>query len=251
MDAALVSGIVFGCVVCGAVLGMVLNIKLPDHHLDGDSKDVVKLVMGLIATMAALVLSLLIASAKTTYDTQETEIQHLAANIVQLDRILVHYGPETEDARALLRQTVAIVIQRIWPKAGTANLEPLPARGGADAFYDQIQDLSPKTNPQRYLQSQALQITEGLAETRLLMLEQLDSSLSLPFLLILVFWLAILFLGFGLFARLNVTVMTALLVGALSVSGALFLILELNQPYRGVMQISGFPLHNALTQISR
>src|SRR3982751_6391569 len=138
MDAALVSGIVFGCVLAGAVLGLVLHVKLPDHHLDGDSKDVVKLVMGLIATMAALVLGLLIASAKNSYDTQQTEMQHLAANIVQLDRILVHYGPETEDARGLLRQNVATVIQRIWPEAGTANLEPLPARGGADAFYDQI-----------------------------------------------------------------------------------------------------------------
>src|SRR3954454_9582032 len=146
MDAALVSGIVFGCVLAGAVLGLVLHVKLPDHHLDSDSKDVVKLGMGRIATMAALVLRLRIASAKSAYDTQETEMQHLAANIVQLDRILVHYGPETEDARTLLRQNVAAVNQRIWPAAGTANLELLPARGAADAFYDHIRELSPKTD---------------------------------------------------------------------------------------------------------
>ena len=105
-----ISMILFACVFAGALLGIYLRTALPEHHLSTESKDVVKLGMGLIATMAALVLSLLIASTKGSYDTQRSELRQLSANIMLLDRVLAHYGPETKDSRDLLRHAVVRVL---------------------------------------------------------------------------------------------------------------------------------------------
>lgn len=253
VSAVAVAFVVFFCCFAAALVGMVLHKKLPDHHLDGDSKDVVKLVMGLIATTAALVLGLLIASAKNSYDTQATELQQLSATLVQLDRTLMLYGPETRAARDSLKQTVAVALQRVWPADGdqAGSLEPSLTRGQADAFYVTLQDLSPKTDAQRHAQNSAMQLAASLAQTRILMFEQLGGSVSWPLLTVLVFWLSVLFLGFGLFARFHVTITVALILGALSVGSAIFLILELSQPYAGLMRISDTPLRNALAQMDR
>ena len=245
--------IVLTCVFGGAVIGMMLRIKVPDHHLDGDSKDVVKLVMGLIGTMSALVLGLLIASAKGTYDTQSDYVAELSADILELDRNLLHYGPESKETREMLRQSVIEVIARIWPKdsADTANLKAAVAKTPTDAFYDSVQNLSPQTDAQQYAKGQALQIYAGAVRTRLLMYARRGGSISLPFLVVLVSWLVLLFVGFGLLTRINGTVITALLVGALSVAGAIFLVLELDKPYDGLMQISSAPMQSALARMNR
>src|SRR5258707_15332996 len=107
-----VGAIVLVCVFGGAMLGMVIHTLLPEHHLNSESKDVIKLGMGLIATMSALVLALLTNSAKGSYDTQRNEITQLSANILLLDRVLAHYGPETKEARALLAQTAGNMLDR-------------------------------------------------------------------------------------------------------------------------------------------
>lgn len=253
MTALSIAFVVFLCCFGAALAGMFLHRNLPNHHLDGDSKDVVKLVMGLIATTAALVLGLLIASAKNSYDTQTTELQQVSATIVQLDRTLALYGPETREARESLKRTVTVALQRVWPADGSqpANLEPSLTRDQADAFYGRLQDLSPKTEGQRHAQSVALQLGASLAQTRILMFEQLGGSVSWPLLIILVFWLSVLFLGFGLFARFHITITVTLIVGALSVASAIFLILELSQPYQGLMRISDTSLRSALAQMDR
>lgn len=253
MSSLLVALIVFGCAFGGAIAGIVLHGKLPEHHQDGESKDVVKLVMGLIATIAALVLGLLIASAHGSFDTQESEVQHLGVDIVQLDRVLAHYGSDATEARDLLRQVVAAELKRIWPnnRGETANVKPPRAREAGEDLYDQIVNLSPKTDAQRFDQSRALQLLTVMGETRRLLYEQAGGSLSWPFLVILVSWVVALFVGFGLLTRYNATVLTALFVGALSVAGAIFLILEMNRPYSGLMQISSAPIRHAMDAISQ
>lgn len=232
---------------------MTLHVKLPDHHLDSESKDVVKLVMGLIATMAALVLSLLIASASSSYQAQENELQSLSANVILLDRLLTFYGPDAREPRHLLHQGMADLHDRVWSAdgAGGADLDPRTTQSIANAFVAGLQSLSPSTDSQHALKSQALQLSQSLGQTRLLMFEQSGSSISWPFLTVLVFWICMLFLGFGLFARFNATVTVALFIGAVSVAGAIFLILELNEPYRGFMRVSDAPLRDALAQIDR
>ncbi|MBV8589615.1 MAG: hypothetical protein JO212_06065 [Acetobacteraceae bacterium] len=197
MRSLTIAAIVFGCAFGGALLGIVLHAKLPEHHLDSDSKDVVKLVMGLIATMAALVLSLLIASAKSSYDTQASDLNVIAAKVVQLDRLLGFYGPEAKDSRAMLRQAALATYQRVWSPSGVqiAHFDPSRMRGQAETLYGSIQNLSPNTDAQRFIQEKALQLGADIQQTRLLMLQELGGSVAWPFLAVLIFWIAVLFTG--------------------------------------------------------
>src|SRR2546425_3142984 len=155
--------IVFACVFGGALVGALVRKILPDHHLSSDSKDVIKLGMGLIGTMAALVLSLLISSAKGSYDIRSSEVAQLSANVMLLDRVLAHYGPEAREARDLLRRSVARVIDQTWPERGAGPSHPMPT-AGAEAFYNAIQALSPQNGAQRSLQAQALTIGTSLGQ---------------------------------------------------------------------------------------
>src|SRR5436305_5345146 len=192
MSSFAIASIVFGCSFGAALIGMVLHVKLPDHHLDGDSRDVVKLVMGLIATMAALVLSLLIASANSSYDRQSSELKTLSTNILLLDRTLTFYGTGAKEARDGLRD--AIVQTRIWSREGVRpeNLDSTATQKSVNANIEQLLSLSPKTDAERMMQSRAVQETESIAKSRLLKFEQLGGVISWPFLTILVFWICVL-----------------------------------------------------------
>ena len=253
MSSFAIAAVVLGGSFGAALVGMVLHVKLPDRHLDSDSRDVVKLVMGLIATMSALVLSLLIASASTSYDRQSNELKTLSANIILLDRTLESYGPGAKDVRDRLRDVVRQTHDRIWSPDGVRPeaLNSMETRNAAKANIEQLHSLSPTTDVQRMMQSRAIQQSDGITQARLLMFEQLGGSIPVPFLTVLVFWICMLFLGFGLFSSPNPTITVALLVGALSVACAIFLILEMNDPYRGLMRISDEPLRNAMVQIDQ
>lgn len=245
----LTATLVLCCVFGGTLLGMSLRAALPDAHLSSDSRDVVKLGMGLIATMSALVLSLLVASAKGSYDVRRNEITQLAAGVIITDRVLAHYGPESNHARDLLRLAVGHILERVWSEESTAAPPGQPASTADEGLYDEIQALSPESAEQRSLQAQALKTVVDLGQTRWLLFAQSGSSIPVPFLVVLVFWLTILFGSFGMLAPRNPTVLAVLFVSALSVSGALYLVLELDQPFQGLIQISSAPLHNALAQL--
>jgi hypothetical protein len=246
-----ISSIVLLLLFGGALLGMFLRGVVPEHHMSADSKDVVKLGMGLVATMAALVLSLLISSAKGSYDAQSNELADVSAKIILLDRTLSYYGPETHQARELLRNSVARSLDRIWSK--TPKLEdPLDTPdSAANPIYEMVQSLEPKDNKQRSNQAQALSILASLAQTRWLMYEQRTTSISVPLLVILVSWLGTLFVSFGLFAPRNGTTLTSLFISALSVSAAILLIMELYSPYKGLIQVSSTPLRIALAHLGQ
>lgn len=248
-----IASIALICSFGAALVGMVLHVKLPDRHLDAESRDVVKLVMGLIATMAALVLSLLIASASTSYDRQSSELKAFSSDIILLDRALEFYGTDAKEMRDRLRDDIRRTHDVIWSPEGARPeyLDSKEIRNSVKAFAERLQNLSPKTDTERTMQSQAMQAMQSIERSRLLMFEQLGGSIAWPFLAVLVFWVSVLFLGFGLFARFNATVTVALLVGALSVAGAIFLILELSEPYHGLMRISDEPLRNAMAQIDQ
>jgi hypothetical protein len=253
MSSLVIAALVFAFTFGGAIVGIFLHVRLPEHHRNDNSKEVIKLVMGLIATVSALVLGLLISTAKSSYDAQQAEVQQLGIHLFQLDRILMRFGPDATEARELLRRIVATDIARSWPAQSgvTATLEPIQAQKAAEELFERVASLPAKTDAQRVDQNRALQLLVSLWETHRILDEQAGGSLSWPFLVVLVFWLTALFVGFGLFTRFNATVTAALLVGALSVAGAVFLILEMNQPYRGIMQISSTPIRNALTQMVR
>jgi hypothetical protein len=245
MSPVTTSLIVFACIFGGALLGIAIRARLPKEHLSPDTKDVVKLGIGLIATMSALVLGLLIASAKGSFDAQRNEVVQMSANVIFLDRVLAHYGPETKEVRALLGRAVTTAIDRLWPADGTGVRE-LDTSGGVENLYEKIQELSPKTELQRTSQAQALKIFTDIGQTRLLLFSQRGSSIPTPFLVILVFWLSAIFVSFTLFARANMVVTVSLFVCALSFSCAIFLVLELDKPFTGLMGISSATLRSAL-----
>ncbi len=250
MSSIAISLFVFACVFGGALVGIFVHSLLPNEHLDSDSKDAVRLAMGIVATNVALVLGLLIASAKGFYDTQSSEVTQLAADIVLLDKILAHYGPDTKEIRALLHSSVAYMVEATWGREGAGNPHFGISRT-SEALFDKIQGLSPQNDNQRFLQSQAASVAIKLGQTRSLMNAQKTSSVPMPLLAVLVFWLTLLFVSFGLFVRANVTVVSSLFASALALSGAIFLIFEMYHPYAGLIQVSSAPLQAALAQIGQ
>jgi hypothetical protein len=214
---------------------------------------VVRLGTGLIATIAALVLGLLIASAKSSYDTQSTQVKTLTANIILLDQELAQYGPQAREARDLLRRALGPLVDRLWQENATkaGRGAAFETTAAADAAFSKILELSPQTEAQRALKARAVQLTTDVAQTRLALFVQSDNSIPMPFLVVLVFWLTIIFASFSLFSRLNPTLIAMLSVFALSASGAIYLILEMGQPFSGLMQISSAPLRNALAPLGQ
>ena len=249
MNSIVILFIAFAGVFGATLLGMFLRAVLPEQHLSADSKDAVRLGIGVIATMAALVLGLLVTSAKSFFDSQSSELTQLSANVILLDRVLAHYGPETKEARDSLRAAVGRTLDLMLHQH-QQHSQMEPGAGGGDILYDKIQALSPQNEAQRTLQAQASSMAIDLGKLRWLMIEQESSSASLPLLVLLVLWLAIVFASFGLFAPPNATVISTLFICALSVSGAIYFIIETYTPFQGLMQISSAPLRNALAHLS-
>ena len=251
MNSLIVGLIAFVFIFGGARLGIFLRGIMPENHLSDDSKDSVKLGMGLVATMCALVLGLLIASAKTYYDTQNAELTEMSAKVVLLDRLLAHYGPETNDCRAFLRSVVERSIDRLWQAGGPPGSHLDPAAVSSEALSEKTLALLPKDDRQHFIQSQAVSIEISLSQMRWLMFEQSSTQVPKPLVVVLVSWLTIIFMGWGIFAPRNATVVATWFVSALSVSGAIFLILEMYTPYAGLILVSSDPLRAALAHLGQ
>ena len=246
-----ISLVAFAVIFGGSIAGMLLRGVMPKHHLSHESTEVIKLGMGMIATMAALVLGLLVASAKSSFDAQSTELTQASANILMLDQLLAHYGPETKASRESLQRIVVHVLDAIWSENGLGSA-PLGAPAtGKEGLYEQIQGLTPQNDLQRSLQSQSLNLTMNLSQTRWLLFEQGTTSVSKPLVIVMVFWLAVIFISWGIYAPPNTTIVVTMLIAALSISSAIFLILEMYTPYQGLIQISSAPLRVALAQLGQ
>jgi hypothetical protein len=228
------------------MLGTWLRGVLPQHHLDAETKDLIKLGVALIGTMAAMLLGLLVASAKSAYDARRSELTQMAADTILVDRVLAHYGPETGEARGLLKASVVGMLDRIW-----GNKDEGAPQIQNEILFDKLQEQVPQNDSQRAIKSQVESMAFNLGQMRWLLFEQSGSSISTPFLVVVVFWLSTLFVSFGLFAPRNATAFFTLFISAVSVAGALFLILELDHPFSGLIQISSAPLRNALSVLGR
>ena len=250
MNSALTATLLLACLVGVVLLGRTVRRYLPDHHLSGDSKDAVKLAMGLVATMTALLLGLLVSSAKGTFDTQRSEVIQMAAKVTFLGRVLSAYGPEATDARAQLHDVVADGIRRMWPDAKGVRPEASLNTSAGDAVHAAIQRLTPHDDTQRSLKAQAASLAMDLGQLRMLLLAQMVPSIPRPLLIAVVGWLTIIFLSFSLLAPPNATTTLSLIAAAVSVAGAVFLIMELDQPLGGFIRISSEPMIKALSQLA-
>ena len=251
MSPLAISTIVFTCVFTIALAGMFINARLPEHHLSKESTDVVKLTMGLIATLAALVLGLLTSSAKSTFDLSNTEIQQAAASSIQLDRALANYGPETKLIREQFKQIITARLHATWPDndAPQINLDTPERLKVVEAVWGGIGRLSPQTDAQSECKARAQQIGRELMAMRWLVFAQAKSPLPMPFMIVLAFWLCILFGGFGVLAPRNATVIASIFLCALAVSGSIFLVLEMSDPLGGLIKVSSAPLQYAISEL--
>jgi hypothetical protein len=249
MSALALSCLIFVLTVAGILLGTSLRRALPKHHLSKDSQDVVRLGVGLIATLAALLLGLLIAAAKSSFDTQSTQVTQITADIILLDNLLAQYGPGSRPIRQQMRSVIGPFTDQIWREKQASSAAPFEGNASAEQVYLAIQALTPQNDLQRSLQARAAQISNDLAQTRFLLFAESGNVIPAPFLAILVFWLVVIFASFSLFSALNATVFTCLSLFALSASCAIFLILELSQPFSGLMTISSAPLRYALAPL--
>jgi hypothetical protein len=246
-----VSVISFGFMFGGSLLGMALRAALPNDHLKDDSRDVMKLATGMIGTMAALVLGLLVASGKGSYDAQSAELTQISANIVLLDRMLAVYGPDANTARETLRKSANGVLERTFGQSvdGSSRLDPgVPP---SNNIYVQIQSLPVSTDLQRSIQSHALNVALNLGQTRYLMYEQATTPVSKVLLGTLICWLTITFVIWGALGKANPTLIGTLLVSAFSAATAIMLILELYSPYEGLIRVSDAPLRAALAHLGQ
>src|ERR1700760_2574246 len=228
MNAMAIAAVVFAAIAAAGLAGLVIGRRLPEHHLDKASRDAVWLVAGFLATLSALVLGLLISSAKANFDEHSGQLHRISADVVELDRVLARYGEGAREAREGLRAALIDTLDqfsannRVIGKSLVQPVRDIRLLG----FHDRIQMLAPQTEGQRAAQSRALQLTDSIAALRVLLTQDPGGSIPSPFLLVVVFWLTAMFGAFGLYAPANATVIVALLTGAISAAGAVFLILE-------------------------
>lgn len=254
MNSIVVAAIVFASAFGGALIGMLLQRMLPEKYLQQETKEIVRLGTGLIATMAALVLGLLVSAAKSSFDGETNSFRELALNVVLLDRTLAQFGDEAQPAREQLKRTTAQIIESLWPEdrgteAGTIGDDKITQEG--TALLDALRKITPHDEGQQTLKSGAMQLSTELARDRWRLSQTTEGSLPRPFLVVLAFWLAVLFGSFGLFSPRNALTMAALLVCAASVACAVFLIVDLDQPFDGLVKVPSTSLRDALSKLGR
>jgi hypothetical protein len=257
MNATLIGLTVAACVFAGGLGGLFLHSLLPEGHRNKETQDVVRLGTGMLSVLASLVLGLLIATAKQSYDRMDQELRSYAANLLLLNETLRDYGDGAATPRQLLREHTIKVLHDIWPAVGFGRdgapikFEDRVASILLEHVREAIRAMMPIDAGQKWLQDQALQISSSLLQQRLLLIEQEGTSVQPVILVILVSWISFIFASFGLNAPRNATVIGAFLVCSLAIGGAVFLVLEMDSPLRGVMKISSGPMEKALTEMRR
>jgi len=240
--------LVFG----SALLGRLVRRKLPGSHLDAQTEAVVKLSMGVVGTLTALVLGLLVATANSSFTASTQEVTSIAANVIQLDHLMRQYGPEADGARDLLRRYTAMKVQDLFPDSATQpNLDNPQTVSLFEELQNRLSKLEAHSANQRWVQSEAQRLTTAIVGSRWLLVERDASGIPVPLLMLVVFWLCVLFMSFGLFAPPNMTVTVVLFLCALAVAGAVQMTLDLSRPFVGTVRLSGQPMRDALDVVNR
>jgi hypothetical protein len=242
------------CILAGLFFGLFLGRTLPESHLNDHSKDTIKMASGMIATLSALVLGLLVASAKNSFDTIGNADTVTGANVILLDRVLAQYGPETKPAREELRHSVQAEVDSIWPRGKPAaddDAEALEKAGDLEPVQQSLNALNPTTDEQHATLQQARQILGELVQERWQLIEESKTEVPTALYVVLLSWLTILFISIGLFAPRNNTVLIALVLCIISFATAIFLFDEMASPLDGMIKVSGAPMQKALDHLGR
>ena len=234
--------------ICG---GLYLRYRLPESDLTGDSKDVIRLATALIGTMAAVVVALLFASTRSSYEATNSHVARLTAGVVELDQLLREFGgTESPDLRGALRTVLASMVAAIWRDDAPVTGQLLRPMTQEDTVLYKLRQLDPKTPVQTAIKTRALAVSSDIEQTRLTLLAQPPDTLSRPFIAVLVLWLCFIFASFSMSAKANPTLVTVLLICGFTAATAIYLILELGQPFDGLLQLSNRALKQALLPLS-
>jgi hypothetical protein len=250
MNSLAVASGVLGLLFTSALVGMAIRSVLSEQYRDTETREVVRVAMGLIATLSALVLGLVVATAKSSYDDKNNQVRQITARIIYLDVLLAEYGPESNLSRRHLRRSIDQVVARVWWEEAAKEKAPFEAADDSLAYARAIEQLVPQNDAQRSLQIRAIQTVGEIMQARLLLFAQTGGSIPTPFLLILAFWLATLFVSFTLLSQTNLIAFAALGLSALSIASAIFLILELDRPFTGYLRIPDTQLRRALPPVA-
>lgn len=253
MGSVIKSVIAFACVFSAALLGMFLGSQVPNNYHAPESKEVVRLVMGLVVTTVGLTLGLLVGSAKNYYDVQNVGMAQLAAKYLTLDRMLELYGHEAADARAALRDVLArrLAARERWLGSTEMYSDIKSGAHMGRSIIEEIRRLSPKDDAQKFFKQQSLSLEVQLGELRWLIFEQNTVTFPSLLLIMLIAWLIPLFISFGIFAPRNPLVIAGFFASAAVVCGAILLILEMYHPQRGLIRVSDAPLRAAMEELAQ
>jgi len=250
MTSTLTAAVTAACVFGGALIGVLFHHVLPVSHRSKETQEVVRLGTGMLSVLASLVLGLLIATAKTTYDTADRSLRSYSADLVLLNETLRDYGNDATAPRDTLRRYTTQALADLWPQPGGAvRLENRTAGELLERVRERIRALHPVDDGQKWLQNQALDVSTSLLHQRWLLIEQEGPSVHPIVLGVLVSWIVVIFASFGFNAPRNATVLAAFLVCSLSIGGSVFLIMEMDQPLEGLMKISSAPMQSALAHM--
>lgn len=252
MSALAISALAFAAMFGAALVGMRLRSSLPERYLSSESKEVVRLGAALIATMAAMLLGLLISSTRGSYEEKRGQVIRMTADLIELDILMKDYGPEGRAVRQVMRDAITPMIDGIWRARSEefrSNADAVPD-AGTETILGAIGDLVPQSDGQRARRERAIVVGLELAQIQFVLFSQPANAISLPFVAIIVLWLTFIFATFTLSAPGNPLIIVVLLVAALSAASAIFLILDLDRPFGGLMQIPSLPLRNALPSLT-
>ncbi len=244
------AGIAFVLIVASTFVGTLVRSRMPEHHLTGDSKEVIRLATALVATLTGLVLALMFAATRTSFEHTSASVSRLAVSFTELDEVLEDYGPAARPIRQQIRTDLQPLMDSVWQDDADAAGRPrISRRSHATSAAAMIRELQPANPGQASLQARALQIAHDISQTRLALLSQPPDSVSTPFIVVLVLWLMFIFTTFAMSSKPNATLTVVLCVCILSAAGALYLILELGLPFGGLMQVSNGSLREALAPL--
>lgn len=239
----------FAAIFGGALFGLFVAGRLPKHQLDSQTQSAITISVAVIGTLSALVLGLMVTAANSSFSKRSEEVRQLSLQVIRIDRNLRRYGSEGQAARDRLQDWAKLKILQLFPEKGQPPASSQTAIELLERVQDALLDLKPSNERQKYLRTLCVTLSSNLIQARWDLEQHLGHSIPLPFLVLLIFWLTIVFLSFGLFAPSNPITITALLLCSLAVAGGIVLIQELDNPLSGVIRIPSDSMRKALTEI--
>jgi len=249
IDGPAIGALILLTILAGAGLGMLLGRLLPLDHLSDQSKSIITAATAVVGTASALVLGLLISTASSAFSQRSGEVGRIAVDIIRVDRLLLNYGPKADNVRQYLANYAEIELKDLFPEGSdrTVKVDDPEAVHLLDQIRDTLYGLQPGDDARQRIKERGLQVLDEIADTRwLVALQQNISPIPLAFLILLVFWLTMLFGTFGLFAPRNATVVAALVMSAVAVSAGIGLVIDMTDPFSGLVRISSGPMHHAV-----